>query len=83
MGVNWSHSRLVRSDCMEMARITKEQAEALDKLFEKTTWTKDEVLERHALDTPWRQREYSPLNKLTLPEMAKALYVGYKVKDEN
>lgn len=65
---------------MEKAKLTKEQAEALDELFEKTTWSKDEMIDLHAAGTKWGP--YRSLNELSVSELAKALYVGYEVEPE-
>lgn len=62
---------------MEKQILTREQAEALDEIFEKTAFTKDELIDLHA-----KTGLYRSLRDLSVSELAKALYIGYEVEPE-
>lgn len=62
---------------MEKQIITREQAEALNEIFEKTAFTKDELIDLYA-----ETGLYRSLRDLSVSELAKALYIGYEVEPE-
>lgn len=62
---------------MEKQILTREQAEALNEIFEKAAFTKDELIDLYA-----ETGLYRSLRELSVSELAKALYIGYEVEPE-
>lgn len=63
--------------------VTQDQADAIDDLLnDSLLWDADQILERHTNGSMWFERNNRCLNGLSVPEMAKALYVGYEVEPE-
>src|SRR5690625_1796231 len=63
---------------MEKVKITQEQANDIKSIT--SLFDKSDLLARQAKADPWDR--YKTLNKLSLDEMARALYVGYEVELE-
>ena len=63
----------------EKVKVSREVAEAIESAFEVSN--KEQVLEDHARSGMWQNKEFLPLNNLSLLEMAAIVINGYEIEE--
>jgi hypothetical protein len=65
---------------VELMTVSKEVAEALEKVKEDQKNNFARIVEYHVEESPEWSSELAPLNSLSLDSMIRALYIGYEVE---
>lgn len=64
----------------DKVKLTKKQADAIEKLLSMTYYKKDIIVDHHAKDDKRWDDEIESLNGLPLDTLIRALYIGYEVE---